>query len=422
MQRLASLNCWGTLLLVLGIHIGFLPSSAELSFAATHQSLNRHKTRCQALLYSEQGIEQEGKGVNTMRKVLFQGPLFGRLTKAGREYLLRHGWALLETNGDEAFTTMEGCQRHNQRLALIWPTKTGPQFEINDAMAAHIRPLPKHMTDVLDDKVRLAAALEGTSLAPPTVRQPFTAEVIDPDRLYFVKHRYGAQGKGVYVYNRDELLAWKERSQNSSDFVIQHEILPALYGGRKFVLRCHILLLLSSSSSSPTHARACNNNNDDNSCWKAYLHKSSIICQHHATTYRKGVSEKSSQVSQAGGKKHPAPILQHDLPKDHPSANAYNKIQCCCQDLIRAVPIPHSNTLAPETTCFALMGVDLMMDDNEGKIQVCEVNSHPALGWGTMSKVPKDVFVTLIEETLSFLVQNNDPEYADSNFDPLLMQ
>ena len=44
-----------------------------------------------------------------------------------------------------------------------------------------------------------------------------------------------------------------------------------------------------------------------------------------------------------------------------------------------------SGSIAPETTCFALLGSDLIIDEM-GNIKLCECNSHPALGWGTMSK------------------------------------
>ena len=58
---------------------------------------------------------------------------------------------------------------------------------------------------------------------------------------------------------------------------------------------------------------------------------------------------------------------------------------------------------AGNTTCFALLGTDLIVD-SEGNIQVCEVNSHPALGWGTMSKVPSPVFSDLVDQTLDVLL------------------
>ncbi|CAJ1942132.1 unnamed protein product [Cylindrotheca closterium] len=365
-----------------------------------------------------------------MCRVLFQGPLFGRLTKAGRDYLLKNGWqVLLENNNDDADNfNIAAVPLGTQRLGFVWPTKTGPQFQIDDATAAHIRPFPKHMTDIFDDKLQLAEALKGTTLAPPCLLQPLVPKTIDPQKLYFVKHRYGAQGKSVYVYSKDDLLAWHGRSQNPQEFVIQEEILPALHEGRKFVLRCHLLLVQNRDGNNDIHGS--HGSHDIPSTVAGFVHKTSIICQHHTTRYQKGISEKSSQVSQAG-KKHPAPILFQDLPSDHPCANAYDQIFHSCQTLCSTVPISSSGTtnatttttppptsLAPETTCFGLFGLDLMMD-SDGDIKVCEVNSHPALGWGTMSKVPQEVFERLIEETLSLLLQNSDPEYAESNFDKL---
>jgi hypothetical protein len=335
--------------------------------------------------------------------ILFQGPLFGRLTKAGKDLLLRNGWTFAEDISvtDKYATTSESQNTRKQRLALVWPSKSGPQFELKDATGAHIRPFPKVWTDTFDDKLLLAQALEGTSLSPPCIKVPLPDDIA-LEGLYFVKHRYGAQGKSVYVYNPEELLEWYAGSQNSQDFVIQHEILPSLYQGRKFVLRCHILLLHRYSQD-----------------MKAFLHQRSIVCQHHSTKYKPGVSEKSSQVSQAG-KKHPPPILLQDLEPDHPAANAYDEIHACSQNLLNNVLKTKDKTtttttttttsaLALETTCFALLGTDLVIDDR-GKIKICEVNSHPALGWGTMCKVPSHVFITLIEETLSMLLARNTEE------------
>mmetsp|Transcript_25324 Transcript_25324/g.53496 ORF Transcript_25324/g.53496 Transcript_25324/m.53496 type:complete len:156 (-) Transcript_25324:660-1127(-) len=94
--------------------------------------------------------------------ILSQSPLFGRLTKAGRDYLLRHGWKDDGLSSNEEMMTTE-------RLAFVWPNKSGPQFEMNDANAAHVRPFPKHWTDVFDDKLLLAHAMEGSAFAPASI-------------------------------------------------------------------------------------------------------------------------------------------------------------------------------------------------------------------------------------------------------------
>ena len=40
---------------------------------------------------------------------------------------------------------------------------------------------------------------------------------------------------------------------------------------------------------------------------------------------------------------------------------------------------PFHEPVAGQTTCFALIGADLLVA-RDGRILVCEVNSHPALG------------------------------------------
>jgi len=330
--------------------------------------------------------------------ILWDGPLFGRLTKSGKTYLLGRGWR--QTN-DET--------NSQKRLAFIWPSKSGPQFELDDVIAAHIRPYPKYITDVFDDKIQMSRALEGwQSIAPKCVSSP---EEVDSDRLYFVKHRYGAQGKSVYVYNKEELKVWWSNNNNTKNFVIQEEILPSLYEGRKFVLRSHILMLQT-----------------DRGLLKYFLHKRAIICQEHCTPYEKHSREKSSQVSQSKRKSQPLPILLEDLDLHHPAARSFPKIASCTKQLLSAVfntsigsifKAGSNNTIGRDTTCFALMGADLIVDEN-GDIKICEVNSHPALGWGTMSKVPSKVFSNLIENTLSLLLSNgNIDEKEKIDFEPL---
>ena len=305
-------------------------------------------------------------------RILWQHSLFGRLTKSGKEHLLnRHGWNFVENDAE--------LGSHSSRLAFIWPSKSGPQFEMDDDMASHIRPFPKHVTDVLDDKIRLAQALAGTSIAPKCICSPDDAE---DGRLYFVKHRFGAQGKSVYVYNKKELHDWWVQSRNRHDFVLQEEIRPALFQGRKFVLRSHILLIQRS-----------------NQPLEAYLHKS-VICQHHATCYDQ--NKKSSHISQAAGKQNPDPVLLDQVDSNHPAVGSFHKIEACSMQLSMILS-NQDLCVARDTTCFALLGTDLILDSSLN-IQVCEVNSHPALGWGTMSKVPSFVFSRLVNESLDILL------------------
>ena len=142
--------------------------------------------------------------------------------------------------------------------------------------------------------------------------------------------------------------------------------------GRKFVLRCHILIIVQEET--PI---------------RAFVHRKSIICQPNRSIYKKGATDKSSQISQVGTPS----ILLDNLGSDHPAAHAYDKILECSQEMIHTVVEKNtiSGSIAPETTCFALLGSDLLIDEM-GDVKLCECNSHPALGWGTMSKVPSKVF------------------------------
>jgi hypothetical protein len=102
-----------------------------------------------------------------------------------------------------------------------------------------VRPLPVNLTNFLDDKLSLAQILEGSGIVPDQLLSPTEAK---EGELYFVKHRWGAQRKSVYVYDKAQLQSWYENSKNAHDFVIQKEIVPPALDdqGRKFFLRSHI--------------------------------------------------------------------------------------------------------------------------------------------------------------------------------------
>jgi hypothetical protein len=369
------------------------------------------------------------------RIIITDSPLFGRLIKGGKQYLLQNGWTAIEketscsTTTTTTTTTATPQNNNNHRLALIWPSKTGPQFEMDDLMAAHTRPYPRHITDVLDDKLRLFNLFRlyqndnnVESILPTHISSPERASA---DCLYFVKHRCGAQGKSVYVYNKSDLHAWWNRSTNRQDFVIQQEVLPELYNGRKFVIRSHVLLyhrnqytdLLSTNTKAPRVVT-----------FESFLHKQ-IIVQHHSAPYDTSttphVQRKASYISQAGNK-HPSPVFLHNLPNDHPAADMYPEIRRGSKLLISKFEkwfteewvykhhcdISANTFIASDTTCFALLGVDWVVQsksqDKDGKIltKLCEVNSHPALGWGTMSKVPSPFFDELIQEAISLMIDD----------------
>jgi hypothetical protein len=121
-------------------------------------------------------------------RVIWRGPLFGRLSQAGQAFLMKKGeWQLL---------TEPPSHHLHGRLQFVWPNKSGPQFEMDDNQAPYIRPYPKDATDLLDDKLSLAHLLDthARDISPRTIETPDEAE---EEKLYFVKHRFGAQGKSV---------------------------------------------------------------------------------------------------------------------------------------------------------------------------------------------------------------------------------
>lgn len=357
--------------------------------------------------------------------ILWEGPLFGRLTKHAKAHLVRCGWQQLKNN--DIFSS-------DARLALIWPNKSGPQFEMDDSAAAHIRPYPRHLTDVLDDKIRLAELLsEGATGTRDLLPMHITSlQHIKENKLYFVKHRHGAQGKSVYVYNHLQLKDWWTRTgKNVQNFVVQEEVVPQTYEGRKLVMRSHILMWhhgkgtkLDDSTSTRPH---------DATSFQFHVFDD-VIVQHHATIYEQNSLARAAQISQAGNK-HPDSQLLHELSKDHPARDIFPEIERGSHLIVSAyerwfndhltsneglIDESHkamTTAIAPNTACFALLGLDWLLqspsqDGGKPPLKLCEINSHPALGWGTMTNVPSRVFDKIVEQTLDLLLQKCDENSA----------
>lgn len=139
-----------------------------------------------------------------------------------------------------------------------------------------MRPYPKPATDILDDKISLAQLLDQhKDISPRVIQMPQEA---NPSKLYFVKHRFGAQGKSVYVYR--QLEEWWSRSKNPRDFVVQEEVVPALDEmERNFVLRAHILLFQR-----------------QNGPIQAFLHRN-VVCMPHASSYHHESHDQTPNVA-----------------------------------------------------------------------------------------------------------------------------
>jgi hypothetical protein len=300
--------------------------------------------------------------------------------------------------------------------AFVWPNKSGPQLDPAITHPALIRPYPKYMTDALDDKAQFAEILSTSSYSIPTWRlDQFLSQTVTNKELeeasqstsrrkplLFLKHRLGAQGKSVYVWSSpDEIEAWRRTkpSLNPCDFVVQQEVIPLLdQDQRKFVLRCHVLVY-------QTGARP--------SRWR--LHQD-VICLTHASPYTTDTKgPKSGHISQAG-KNHPPPQLLNELDEDHPACGIFDKVVSACRDIAsayRSILDDCPTKLAGNVTCFALLGVDLLVSEQH-EIKICEINSHPALGWGSMSSVPRHVFDRLVRNTLE-IVALNDTKQEDQD-------
>eukprot|EP00546_Thalassionema_frauenfeldii_P004835 CAMPEP_0178926512 /NCGR_PEP_ID=MMETSP0786-20121207/18581_1 /TAXON_ID=186022 /ORGANISM="Thalassionema frauenfeldii, Strain CCMP 1798" /LENGTH=372 /DNA_ID=CAMNT_0020601657 /DNA_START=67 /DNA_END=1185 /DNA_ORIENTATION=- len=329
-------------------------------------------------------------------RVIRNNEFFGRLSKCGRTYLAnRGGWRQLTSDNDF---------EHGRETILhfVWPNKSGPQFhDLTTLEPAKVRPFPIRITNILDDKILLNDLLAGTNVMPKSVNVP---EQADPNQLYFVKHRHGAQGKSVYAYHRNALLMtwWNDSSKkkNVQDFLIQEEIPPALDSkGRKFALRSHLLLFYR-------HGEQL----------QALLHRD-VTCQSHSMPYDRSSLAKAAHVSQAG-KHHPKPQLLEELDEDHPAKHCFEQLLDSCKVLISKLRTATTSLDAthPDVTLFALAGADHLIDSN-GETKLCEINSHPALGWGSMKNVDHGVYKRLIEETLAIVVFGDD--YAATSFVPI---
>ena len=328
-------------------------------------------------------------------------PLFGRLIQSGRDYLLQNGFK--ESDVLPLSRTLE----------VVWPNKKvmdkfAALHDDHATPIARVRPYPGHVTDCLDDKRKLADLLqqnlEHRGIAPTLVTcnpNDNTTMMLSPSPTgrYFVKHRWGVQGKSVYCFTLAQLVEWWDQNTSHEDFVIQHEVAPALWENRKFFLRAHILLT-STRVDDGTHPEH-----------RAYLHRH-VICQHHAVDYSD--KDKLSHTSHSGSrlKRHPPPSLTVELDPQHPAADCWRDVERVCQILVKKFGGKLDNqSLQSEMdgsgVCFALCGVDLLMRE-DGKVLMCEVNTHPALGWGTMANVSPKVYSDIVRDTLDILLHLGD--------------
>ena len=350
----------------------------------------------------------------------FCSPL-GKLHRDGLRVLTDLGW-----------TSVDRGSSDSRVPAFAWTTRRAADWPSAGARLPLVRPLPQALTDCLDDKVRCADLLNAAGATAGWVPETHTdlaalAESLggrsDDERLWFVKHRHGVKGRAVRPLRTHGLLEWlqKHLSQpprqrsGGGDFVVQREVSPPalLPDGRKFALRAHVLVACGASRAPPA----------------AWLHRDVIALPHAACVRREGSGEapgeaeeapsaaaagraheeeeKAAHVSSAG-RHHPPPLLLHELPPAAVPDEA--RLRAALRDLVgrslsaaRASLVPPDAQRCERSTLYALMGYDVALDA-AGRPMLLEVNSHPAIGDGTMAAVDKGVYTRLVTDVVRLIV------------------
>jgi len=279
--------------------------------------------------------------------------------------------------------------------AFCWSTRKAGDFP---AWAAEgealplVRPFPQDFTRRLDDKAELASHLAAAGHAvvhPPTwPAEDFPAEELgaeDGEEMWFLKHTQGVKGQGVHVYasvgalrrRLDELGA-----RGCRGFVVQRGVAPpALLGGRKWVLRVHVLL----------HGGA-----DGDLC--AYCHRHMILIQ-HCQPYTERAEVRAAHISSAGMPKHwPKPTLLED-----------QELAAQVRELAAKAfaSVWHHAPRGPYAPAGAelcqVFGLDVAVDAT-GRAWLIEVNDFPAIASGTMDHVDPVVYTDLVRDVLRLAV------------------
>ena len=172
-------------------------------------------------------------------------------------------------------------------------------------------------------------------------------------------------------------------------FVVQRGVAPRLLDGRRFVLRAHVLLVRTESGAS----------------WgRGYVHDDVITLLYSQLHQPQWREDKSLHVSQAG-KTHPIPFQLSALPG--PEAEL---VPPQLREITRQILLALSNRpeAAPQpavgSTLYSLMGLDLAVEPGAAcRTVVLEVNTYPAIGNGTMSTVPREIYTRVVRDMLCVL-------------------
>eukprot|EP00811_Abedinium_folium_P002156 NODE_11977_length_1254_cov_2.219166.p1 GENE.NODE_11977_length_1254_cov_2.219166~~NODE_11977_length_1254_cov_2.219166.p1 ORF type:complete len:370 (-),score=91.48 NODE_11977_length_1254_cov_2.219166:61-1170(-) len=305
--------------------------------------------------------------------------------------LPRHALAILEE---------EGWRRVDEDDARVvpvfyWATRRASDFPSSPRTLPRVRPFPQAFTQHLNDKAAIARHLTTAKQAhihPLTLAVEDFLEVsasLEPNgaaeeegQLWFLKHRWGVQGKAVYPFMgaRAVVRRLEEMSPASwHDFIVQRAVTPpALRDGRKWALRVHALL----------HGTA-------DGALRLYCHRAMITLP-HGCLYTPCADHRAAHISSAC-KSHelPPPFLCEDADVVAQvmdlTARAFAAVWCLA---------PHA---PPNSELCQVFGLDFVADAS-GRVWLIEVNDYPAIGNGTMSHVAPVIYANLVRDVLRLVV------------------
>ena len=247
---------------------------------------------------------------------------------------------------------------------------------------------------------------------------------------FFLKHRRGAQGKGVQragtASGAWSLLASRSaRGGGGDDWVIQRAVPPALSErGRKWCCRSHALVCCRQRGAVGEWAVA------------AYSHRA-VVRLEHSAPYSPETADGAAHVQQAGGRSCPPPeVLAGSEPLAAAIHAATGRAMAAVQpELVEAVERAagraeaaaaaraearaeaaaeaSSDHRSPAPLVAHVLGLDWAPEGGERggeptcqmrKVRLLEMNAYPAIAAGTMAAVPVGLYTALVEDVLRLAV------------------
>jgi len=199
--------------------------------------------------------------------------------------------------------------------------------------------------------------------------------------LFFIKHKWGVKGKSVTPSSN---ISQIKKKFKENQHIIQIEVKPMLLNKRKFVIRSHVLLKYNPDSSKE-HIQM-------------YIHKNCIVLE-HSLEYDANISNPAIHISSLGKSgSHPTPyLLTSSLYEE-----SFPQMKKIAGETLSIISKFIENEKI-NSYLYHLFGYDFIIRD-DGIVVLLEVNSYPALGNGTMSKVPKFIFEEILKDFLNLTV------------------